>query len=155
MPYETEDRLRSYLDTYQQGREQLCLAVLQTDRSYSDIRPRQPKGGRDGNRDIQAIYKGEQVAFGAVGFVNGANDSRSQKTKIQNKFKSDLTGAKEECKDLKIFVFFTNIIFTVGEKEKLEKHAKDAGITHCDIYDRERIRIALDSPDGLDRKSVV
>lgn len=149
MPYETEDRLRSYLDTYQQGREQLCLAVLQTDRSYSDIRPRQPKGGRDGNRDIQAIYKGEQVAFGAVGFVNGANDSRSQKTKIQNKFKSDLTGAKEECKDLKIFVFFTNIIFTVGEKEKLEKHAKDAGITHCDIYDRERIRIALDSPDGL------
>ena len=149
MPFETEDRLKSCLDTNQQGREQLCLAVLQTDRSYSDIRPRQPKGGRDGNRDIQAIYKGEQVAFVAVGFVNGANDSRPQKTQIQNKFKSDLTDAKEEYKDLKVFVFFTNILFTTGEKEKLEKHAKEKGITHCDIYDRERIRIALDSPDGL------
>lgn len=149
MPYETEERLKSYLDANQQGREQLCLAVLQTDRFYSDIRPRQPKGGPDGNRDIQAIYNGEQVAFVAVGFVNGANDSRSQITQIRNKFKSDFTDAKEEYKDLKVFVFFTNILFTTGEKEKLEEYAKDNGITHCDIYDRERIRIALDSPDGL------
>ena len=149
MPYETEERLKSYLDANQQGREQLCLAVLQTDRFYSDIRPRQPKGGPDGNRDIQAIYNGEQIAFVAVGFVNGANDSRPQKTQIKNKFKSDFTDAKEEYKDLKVFVFFTNILFTTGEKEKLEEYAKDKGITHCDIYDRERIRIALDSLDGL------
>lgn len=149
MPYETEERLKSYLDANQQGREQLCLAVLQTDRFYSDIRPRQPKGGPDGNRDIQAIYNGEQIAFVAVGFVNGANDSRPQKTQIKNKFKSDFTDAKEEYKDLKVFVFFTNILFTTGEKEKLEEYAKGKGITHCDIYDRERIRIALDSLDGL------
>jgi hypothetical protein len=106
--------------------------------------------GRDSiYSENRAIYNGEQIAFVAVGFVNGANDSRPQKTQIKNKFKSDFTDAKEEYKDLKVFVFFTNILFTTGEKEKLEEYAKDKGITHCDIYDRERIRIALDSLDGL------
>jgi hypothetical protein len=48
-----------------------------------------------------------------------------------------------------VFVFFTNLNLTIGEKETLIAAARQAGITYCDIFDRERIRISLDSPDGF------
>lgn len=46
-------------------------------------------------------------------------------------------------------MFFTNLNFTSGEKDALIAEARQAGITYCDIFDRERIRITLDSPDGF------
>ena len=40
-------------------------------------------------------------------------------------------------------------IFTVGEKEGLSVQGKEIGLLSCEVFDRERMRIALDSPDGL------
>ena len=72
MPYETDERLKSYLDTNQLGREQMCLAVLAIDKRFSDVRPRNPRGGPDGGRDIEAVFRQAQLAYAAVGFVNQA-----------------------------------------------------------------------------------
>ena len=69
--YETEKRLKSYLDTNQQGRERMCLQILALDKNYSDIHPRHPKGGQDHGRDIEATYKDDILCFCGVGFVNG------------------------------------------------------------------------------------
>ena len=151
--YETETRLKSYLDTNQQGRERMCLQILALDKNYSDIHPRHPKGGKDQGRDIEATYKDDVLCFCGVGFVNGACDSKEQKKEINKKFLSDLNNAIEHAKlenlDLKGFVFFTNIELTVGEREFLVNEAKKVSLLHCEIYHRERMSIALNSPEGF------
>ena len=48
-----------------------------------------------------------------------------------------------------VFVFFTNVNLTIGEKEDLIQRAKARGISFCEISDRERLRIQLNSPDGF------
>jgi len=149
MTYSTDERLKNYLDTNQLSREQMCLAVLAIDRRFSDVRPRHPRGGPDGGRDIEATYRQEQKAFGAVGFVNQANDSNEQKRQIKKKFKDDVKSALESGENPDVFVFFTNINFTSGEKDKLIAHAKKKGFKFCDLMDRELLRIALDSADGF------
>ena len=70
MPFETDERLKSYLDTNQLGREQMCLAILALDKRFTNVRPRHPRGGPDGGRDIEAVFRKEHLAYGAVGFVN-------------------------------------------------------------------------------------
>lgn len=149
MTVETDLRLRSALDTNQRDREQMCLAVLGLDHRYSQLRPRHPHGGPDGGRDIEGLLDGDRVAFGAVGFANGANDSSEQKKKIAGKFRSDLSAALEARPGLKAFVFFSNLHFTIGEQDAFKAEAKASGIEHCDIIDRERLRIELDSPAGF------
>lgn len=149
MPYVTDERLKGYLDTNQLSREQLCLAVLAIDKRFSEVRPRHPRGGRDGGRDIEAKFKGEAIAYGAIGFVNQANDSKEQKKVISKKFSDDLKSALTAEPKPSVLVFFTNLTLTVGEKDALKSKGRKAGLTHCDIYDREQIRIALDSPDGF------
>lgn len=149
MPYQTDERLKSYLDTNQLHREQLCRAILAIDKRFSDVRPRHPRGGPDGGRDIEALFRDESLAYGAVGFVNQANDSKEQKRSINEKFSSDLDSALGANKKPSVFVFFTNINLTIGEKDSLIDSAKKQGITHCEILDRERLRITLDSPDGF------
>lgn len=148
-PQLTEERLRSHLDGNQPARERLCVAILMMDRRFSDVRPRHPKGGPDGGHDIEAKFRDVQLAYGAVGFVNLANDSDTQKRKIKRKFADDLKAAMRNALKPSIFVFFTNIALTVGEKTTLVKSAKTAGLLECEIFDRERLRIALDSTDGL------
>jgi hypothetical protein len=149
LPFQTDERLKGYLDTNQLHREQLCLAVLALDKRFSQVTPRHPRGGPDGGRDIQAIYKDDQVAFGAVGFVNQANDSQDKKKQIKAKFELDLKSALEADHRPGVFIFLTNINMTVGEKDELSTIARAAGIDYCDVFDRERLRIVLDSPDGL------
>lgn len=149
MPYQTDEKLKSYLDTNQLHREQMCSAILAIDKRYTDVLPRHPRGGPDGGRDIESLFRGDLLAFGAVGFVNQANDSNEQKTKIQEKFVSDLESALGVDNKPKAFVFFTNVNLTIGEKEKLIGKAKSCHLVHCEIVDRERMRIALDSPDGF------
>jgi len=149
LPYQTDERLKSYLDTNQLHREQMCRAILSIDKRFSDVRPRHPRGGRDGGRDIEAIYRENQIAYGTVGFVNQANDSDEQKKTIKGKFESDLTSALSAEKKPDVFVFITNINMTIGEKEGLVEKARRAGLSYCEILDRERLRIALDSPDGF------
>ena len=149
MPTETDTRLRSWLDSNQRDQEQMCRAVLALDTHYSDVRPRHPAGGPDGGRDIEATYNNNREAYGAVGFINGANDSPVQNRKIRKKFRDDLASALATNPQLKVFAFLTNLHFTVGEQESLKIEAKKKGIEHCDILDRERIRIELDSPSGF------
>lgn len=149
MPYQTDERLKSYLDTNQLHREQMCRAVLAIDQRFTEVRPRHPRGGPDGGRDIEAIYQGEQKAFGAVGFVNQANDSNEQKRGIEAKFATDLESAIAASSEVGAFIFFTNINLTIGEKDKLKLQAKAQGMLFCDIFDRERLRIELDGPNGF------
>ncbi len=149
MPYDTEEHLKNYLDTNQLNRERMCRAVLAIDKRFSDVRPRHPRGGPDGGRDMEAIYRNDQRTFGAVGFVNQANDSAEQKRTIRAKFVEDLENALSVDPNPAVFVFFTNISLTIGEKEGLVAEAKARGLAYCDIFDRERIRIALDSTDGF------
>ena len=149
MPTDTDIRLRSSLDTNQRDREQMCRSVLALDPHYSDVRPRHPEGGPDGGRDIEAVFDGDRVAYGAVGFHNGANDSDEQKKRIKKKFTSDLASAIDAKPDLKVFAFLTNLHFTMGEQLAMKDEAQRVGIEHCDILDRERLRIELDSPGGF------
>lgn len=127
----------------------MCRAVLALDAHYSDVRPRHPSGGPDGGRDLEAVYDGSRIAYGAVGFQNGANDSDEQKRRIRAKFTSDLTSATGAKADLKVFAFFTNLHFTMGEQSEMKEEAHKCGIEYCDILDRERLRIELDSPAGF------
>ena len=149
LTFGTEQRLKSYLDTNQLSRERLCLAVLALDKRFTDVRPRHPHGGRDGGIDIDATFKFEQWAAGAVGFVNGANDSREQKKAIKIKFEKDARSAKSNDQKPSGFVFFTNIDLTLKEESTLKAVALGLGFAECDIYDRERILVMLDSVDGF------
>ncbi|MEO6871177.1 MAG: hypothetical protein ABI233_03030 [Chthoniobacterales bacterium] len=88
-------------------------------------------------------------AFGAVGFLNSVADSPPNKAAIKAKFRNDLASAKRADPGLSIFVFFTNVSLTVGERSELIAHAVANGIALAEIYDRERLRIALDSPEGF------
>jgi hypothetical protein len=149
MTYETDERLKGYLDTNQLHRERMCLAVLAADRRFSDVRPRHPRGGPDGARDIEALYEGQQRVFGAVGFVNQANDSEEHKRRSTKKFQDDLNEVLQQTPRPEVFVFFTNVNLTIGEKDDLAASAKNRGLAHAEIFDRERIRIVLDSAEGL------
>lgn len=147
--YATDERLKSFLDSNQLNREQLCRAVLATDKRFSDVRPRHPRGGPDGGRDIEAVFQGELSTFGAIGFKNQACDSKEQKDSISQKFYEDLESALNANSNLDAFVFFTNINLTIGEKDILVKAGKKKGLKHVEIFDRERLRIELDSPHGF------
>ena len=149
IPQETDQRLRSWLDTNQLGRERLCHAILALDERFSSVRPRHPRGGPDGGRDLEAQYLDGRRVFGAIGFQNSVSDSQSERTVACRKFKDDLDTALEADRDLKVFVFFTNVSLTLGDKGALQTVANEKGIEVLDIFDRERMRIALDSPNGL------
>jgi len=149
MPYKTDEKLKNYLDTNQLHREQICLAILSLDKRFNNVRPRQPRGGADGGRDIEATYENGQLVYGAVGFINQANDSKEQKKRIKSKFKDDLYYAVNNKNKPSVFVFFTNLNFTTKEKNSLIEESKKFGIIYCDIFDRERLRIELDSSRGF------
>lgn len=149
MAYETDERLKGYLDTNQLHREQLCLAILALDKRFTNVRPRHPRGGPDGGRDIEAQFRGAELAYGAVGFVNQAADVEEKKRTIRTKFGDDLNSAWNANPRPSVFVFFTNVNFTAGEKSDLISQARAKGFAACEILDRERLRAALDSPDGF------
>jgi hypothetical protein len=149
VPYETDERLKSYLDTNQLYREQLCLAVLALDKRFTSVRPRHPRGGPDGGRDIEAQFRGSELTYGAVGFVNQAADVDEKKRAIRAKFRDDLDSAWGADPRPSVFVFFTNVNFSAGEKTALVGEAQARGFSACEILDRERLRVSLDSPDGF------
>lgn len=150
--YDTEQKLKNYLATDQLKQERLCMAILSLDKKYSKVTPRQPYGGPDHGRDIQAIYDDNYLCFIAVGFKQDANDSSEQINQIKKKFIDDLNNAllnaKKENLDLKGFVFFTNLRLTVDVISELKKSAFDSGLYHCSIYNREQILGILNTPDG-------
>lgn len=128
----------------------MCLEILSVQQDYTDLQPRLPKGGPDGGRDIQGFYKGDPC-YGAVGFVNDATDTEQHRSAIQKKFGDDLDNALKEKEGKpvpKSFVFFTNVGLTPSIIKDLQKQAYDRGIINCEIFDRERLRIVLDSNRG-------
>lgn len=146
---QTDERLKSYLDTHQLNRERLGLAVLALDRRYSDLKPRHPRGGKDGGRDIEGRFQHTELVYGAVGFVNGAHDSKPQRTQIARKFREDLDNALQAKPTPTAFAFVTNLNLPIIEKSRLIDEALGRGLVHAEIFDRERLRILLDSPEGL------
>src|SRR5947209_15645480 len=111
IPQLTDERLRHWLDSNQLARERLCQVVLSLDRRFSDVRPRHPRGGPDGGRDLEATFEGGRAAFGAIGFRNSATDSPTDKRWVIKKFKADLESGLTAT-SLKVFVFFTNVHLT-------------------------------------------
>ncbi len=144
----TEERLRTWIIN-QDDQERLCIGILALDARFSSIKPRRPKGGPDGGRDIEAMLDNREVVWGAIGFRNNVNDSSEDRRWLDTKFKTDLASALAANPGLKSFVFFTNIDLTPGELSKLEKHAVSLGLSFIEVFYRERLRIALDSPRGL------
>lgn len=146
--YLTDERLKGYLDTNQLSRERLGLAVLALDRRFSALKPRHPRGGPDGGRDIEARFEGELV-FGAVGFQSQATDADEDRKAALKKFSSDLDSALGTDPVPKVFVFLTNVNLRQGEKDAAVLEAQARGFAHTEIFDRERIRILLDTPEGF------
>lgn len=148
-PRLTEERLRNYLDSNQIMRERMCLALLPLLGPYTHEQPRRPKGGPDGGRDIEAIYQGRIPVWGAVGFRNGGGVDDSARREAEEKFKADLNRAVKENPSLSAFVFFTNVDLTPHSIERLKTYAQLLNVSTTDIFDIERLRHALDSPEGL------
>src|SRR5436305_1584644 len=106
-PRLTEERLRYHLDSHQVMRERMCLALLPLLGPFSQERPRRSKGGPDGSRDIECLYQGSILTWGAVGFRNGGGNDSEARNAAKKKFRDDLDGALEENSSLESFVFFT------------------------------------------------
>ncbi|MCP4363568.1 MAG: hypothetical protein GY796_36680 [Chloroflexi bacterium] len=148
-PKLTEERIRNHLDSNQVMRERMCLALLPLLGPYTHERPRRPKGGPDGGRDIEAVYQGAIPVWGAVGFKNGGGVDDSTRADAEHKFKTDLDRALEENPSLVAFVFFTNVDLTPTRIELLKTYTQRKNVNIVDIFDMERLRHALDSPEGL------
>jgi hypothetical protein len=82
----TEERLRTWIIN-QDDKERMCLGILALDARYSNIKPRRPKGGPDGGRDIEAIFDNRKVVWGGVGFRANVTDSKEDKKWVERKFK--------------------------------------------------------------------
>lgn len=146
-PRLTDERLRSWLQS-QPERERLCAALLPMFGDYQDVRPRRPRGGPDGGRDMEA-KQGVGVVWGAVGFQDLASDSRESRNAAVRKCLDDLNSALFENPTLFGFVFFTNADFPPSTVSELEQAAKTKGLAHVEIFHRERLREKLDSTVGL------
>jgi hypothetical protein len=144
----TDERLRNHPDSNLLAREQMAVDLLALDRRFSGVKPRHPRGGPDGGVDIDATFDGQNAAV-AVGFVNGALDSAADKRQIRAKCKGDARSATKHASRPGMFVFFTNVNLTRSEKLALQAACTAAGIRRSEIFDRERMRVLLDSPDGL------
>lgn len=145
----TEERLRSWLNTNQSMREQMCLELLKILGPFSNCQPRRPKGGPDGARDIEAVYDNSIEVWAAVGFKNDASSSDEHRKWAEGKFKTDLDSALEENPRLEGFVFLTNVDLTPAIKDSLKQHAIAKGLKFVEVYDFELLRHHLDSPEGL------
>jgi hypothetical protein len=127
----------------------MCQALLALDARFHDVQPRHPRGGKDGGRDLEARLTDGRSVWAGIGFRNSATDSAADRKWVKKKFSNDLTRALEVAPELKAFVFITNVELTIGERDALTRMAKRRGIDFVDVLHRERLRILLDSPDGL------
>lgn len=144
----TNERLRYWLTTNQASRERLCAGLMPVLGEYSDVRPRRPEGGPDGARDLDAVYRRHIAAAIAIGFRNNVRDDDEDKRWVREKALSDAKSAKTRTR-ARHFVFVTNIDLTPSEAVELTKSIYDVGFESCDVIYRERLRLALDSPEGF------
>lgn len=146
-PRLTEERLRNFLDGDQPARERMCLALLPVLGPFTESKARRPKGGRDGGRDIECLYKGVET-WGAVGFRNGGGRDEAARKSAQQKFRDDLRSAKKANPELTSFVFFTNVDLTPDQKAALIAYAEKVEVK-AQVFDLEVLRHALDTPVGV------
>jgi len=147
--HETDERLRHRPDSGKL-RKRLCADLLSLDQRFSQVRSRNPKGGPDQGRDIEAIFQGRYLAFGAVSFLDGANDSAPHRRQIKKKFRNDLASALTHRADLDVFIFFTNVALTPTDQDELRNAARALKPTIVvELFTREEIRAALNTPEGF------
>ncbi|SRR6266446_10265804 len=100
----TDERLRTWYLS-QPDREEMCIGILRLDERFTDVRPRRPRGGPDGGRDIEAVEVATgRVVWGAVGFSYRTTDSATVKSWAFEKFKNDLEAAQRENPGLSGFL---------------------------------------------------
>lgn len=148
-PRLTEERLRYHLDSHQVMRERMCLALLPLLGPFTQPRPRRPKGGPDGARDIECSYRDTMPTWGAVGFRNGGGNDHDARAAAKKKFRDDLDDALKENPALASFIFFTNVDLTPGDKDESIAYAAGRNVRIVHVFDMEILRNALDSRDGL------
>jgi fido (protein-threonine AMPylation protein) len=119
--------------------ERLCADILRLN-GFESIDPQQPRGGKDGGKDILCDKDG-------LTFVAACHFPHDPATfaKVKKKFSEDLDASTRYGRDG--FIFMTNQHLSPTERTILEKLAgavnKRALIMH-----REYLRVALDSPQG-------
>jgi len=131
----TESELRDWRDG-QTNAERMCAAILAID-GYTDIDPQAPLGGPDDKKDILARRSGHR--FVAAVFFPSTHQNFAS---IRRKFVEDREGVARHQADG--FVFMVNQPLTLGERQQLE----DLGGPRDELYHLERLRHALDSPQG-------
>ncbi len=120
--------------------ERLVAKVLHN-MGYSFLSTQNPKGGRDGNKDILCVDFRRRKTVVGVYFPT----SQIEEKCLREKFIHDLQGAinnNAEC-----FVFCTNMYINAKFKEDLNILAKNKNIDSI-IYDIEDLKIFLNSPSG-------
>lgn len=117
------------------------VAKLLYNIGYKFISTQNPRGGRDGNKDILCVDFRQRKTVVGVYFPT----SQIEEKCLSKKFTHDLQGAinnNAEC-----FVFCTNMYINAQFKEDLNKIAKNKNIDSI-IYDIEELKIFLNSPSG-------
>lgn len=148
-PRLTEERLRCHLDANQVMRERLCAALLPALGPYSNCELRRPKGGPDGGRDIEALFRESTPAWAGVGFRNGGGNDTDARRWASDKFTSDLTRALEVNPSLSAFAFLTNVDLSPSNVTKQKTAGYELGVSNIDVFHLENLRYALDSAEGL------
>lgn len=148
-PRLTDERLCSWLDANQLDRERLCQAILTLDGRFQRVSTRQPRGGPDGGRDLQAVGTNGDVVFAAIGFRNQCSDSDEDRKWAEKKCLEDAARSLEASSSVRWFIFMSNVNLPVKRKQKLIEKTKQLGFGSVEYIDREYMRVALDAPDGL------
>lgn len=116
--------------------ERLCAGILGIS-GFVDIDPQAPIGGPDDKKDILARRDGGRYV-GAVYFPATPQSF----TSIKEKFLGDRQGVERH--DADGFVFLVNQPLTLGQRKDLQ----ELGEPIDEIFHLERLRLALDSPQG-------
>jgi fido (protein-threonine AMPylation protein) len=119
--------------------ERLCADILRLN-GFEDVDPQQPRGGKDGGKDILCSKDG-------VTFVAACHFPHDPVTfaKTKKKFSDDLAASMKQGRDG--FIFMTNQHLSPTERTALETLA-GAAKKRALVMHREYLRVALDSPQG-------
>ncbi|MER8734253.1 Fic family protein [Mesorhizobium sp. M1227] len=134
----TETALREWRSGPTQA-ERLVAGILRLEK-YTNVHPQAPLGGPDDGADI-LCERGRYFWVCAAYFPSTEKDFVA----VKRKFLHDLTNAQVHRRSG--FVFMTNQRLTREQRNELRGEAT-ASKQECEIYDVERIRGALDSPEG-------
>lgn len=119
-----------------QKRSERMAALILKQEGYSEVDPSHPLGGPDRGKDAIAIRNGKRWVM-AVYFPREPKEFRE----IQEKFKSDMEGAK--ANNAHGIAFVTNQELTLGQRDTIRQ---DAGELEVDLFHLERVASILNAP---------